>query len=235
MRIAILETDVQTEGLLDGYGTLARMIEDWLGPAMPEAEFIAVPVIHGAAPPALDSLDGMMVTGSRYGAYDNLPWIAPLEDLLRRGRDHGVPIGGICFGHQIMAQAFGGTVIKHPDGWVLGRAAYGSSPSDARAALSFHQDQVVALPSTVSTVIGNDTCPHGLIEYTFPALSVQFHPEYSQPYFTELLDDLTGPLITPDAAGHAKASLTSPCDQPRLAQDFAAFFRRNARVDTPRE
>ena len=64
-----------------------------------------------------------MITGSAAGVYDPLPWIAPLKDFLVSAKGRAKLVG-VCFGHQVMAEAFGGKVIKSPKGWGLGLHAY---------------------------------------------------------------------------------------------------------------
>ena len=86
------------------------------------------------------------ITGSAAGVYDDFPWLDPLRDFIRRAYAAKTPMLGICFGHQIMADALGGDVRKSEKGWGIGRHVYdvdaapgvprrpasASSPSPAR-------------------------------------------------------------------------------------------------------
>ena len=93
-----------------------------------------------------------MITGSPAGVYDAEPWIDPLMDFIRSAAASDVPQVGICFGHQILAEALGGKVIKSEKGWGVGRHTYDVvvcpafaeevCPATISAAVS-HQDQVV--------------------------------------------------------------------------------------------
>ncbi|MEM9988211.1 MAG: gamma-glutamyl-gamma-aminobutyrate hydrolase family protein, partial [Pseudomonadota bacterium] len=65
-----------------------------------------------------------MITGSPAGVYEDHPWIAPLEDSIREWTWQNHPVVGICFGHQIMAQALGGMVQKSDRGWGVGLHTY---------------------------------------------------------------------------------------------------------------
>jgi GMP synthase-like glutamine amidotransferase len=78
-------------------------------------------VVDGDFPDGPDAADAWLITGSPHGVYEDRPWIAPLEAFIRDIRDAGRPLVGICFGHQIVAQAFGGRVEKFDGGWALGR------------------------------------------------------------------------------------------------------------------
>ena len=71
-------------------------------------------------PASVHDADGWLLTGSRHGAYEDHDFIPPLERFIRDAYDAAVPMVGICFGHQIIAQALGGTVVKHPGGWSVG-------------------------------------------------------------------------------------------------------------------
>jgi GMP synthase-like glutamine amidotransferase len=96
-----------------------------------------------------------VITGSNAGVYDGLRWINDLMAFLRNARGSSKLIG-ICFGHQAMAQALGGSVIKSPKGWGIGlhRSELHARPywmdDDAAVAVpASHQDQVVTLPSVL--------------------------------------------------------------------------------------
>ena len=228
MRLCILETGKPADEMFPRFGRYGGKFARWLSPAMPDATFDPVAVIDGEPLPDVSDYDGYVITGSRHGAYDDIPWIAPLEAFLREARERAVPVAGICFGHQIMAQAYGGTVIKHPDGWVLGLEHYGEGDA-RRGAQAFHQDQVVALPDGVRHVCGSPRCAHGRLEYAFPALSVQYHPEFEAPYVSALLDRLGGVLMPKEQAEEARATLEMPNQREDLAREFAAFFAANSR------
>ena len=229
MKIAIFETGSPDEELIERFGTYATMFQKWLDPVFPEADFTALAIHAGATLPQPDDFDGYLITGSRHGAYDPLPWIAPLSDFLCQLRDLRIPVGGICFGHQIMAQAYGGHVEKSAHGWILGAQSY--HERSIKTALAFHQDQVITPPPGVKYSTGNDACPFGRFEYQHPALSVQYHPEFSSAYVEALLDKYAGTRIPMDAAQKAKRSLHTPLESTKLAQDFAQFFKDIKRVE----
>ena len=92
------------------------------------------------------------MTGSAAGVYDDLPWIAPLKSFLR-DVDGRAKLVGLCFGHQILAAAFGGTVEKSAKGWGIGLHTYDlferADWMDDATRISvpaIHQDQVIVPP-----------------------------------------------------------------------------------------
>jgi GMP synthase-like glutamine amidotransferase len=109
-------------------------------------EFRTWSVVDMAFPESPEDAEGWLVSGSRHGAYDALPFIAPLEDFIRRVVASGRPLVGICFGHQLIAQALGGTVVKFPRGWSVGAKSYDWDGLGEIWLTAWHQDQVIAPP-----------------------------------------------------------------------------------------
>jgi GMP synthase-like glutamine amidotransferase len=109
----------------------------------------------------------------------------PLRDYIRKAYAAKTPMIGICFGHQIMADALGGDVRKSEKGWGLGRHVYdlksrpamlgGNLPQFAIACS--HQDQVIEPPPEAETFLVSDFTPHaGLVYRNGAAMSLQPHP-----------------------------------------------------------
>lgn len=228
MQIAILETDQPRGSLNEEFGDYGQIFTQWLSTVLPEAEFTSIAVFAGASFPEPDGFNGYLITGSRYGVYEDHPWIKPLEEHICRVRDAAVPMGGICFGHQIMAQAYGGKVVKSDTGWILGRQTYRpqNCSGEAKSVFAIHQDQVVELPDHVARIHAGTQVPYGRLEYAFPALSVQYHPEFYPAVYRKLLQYLRGTVIAPDLIDPALETIKDGTDSVLLAQDFAEFFRR---------
>ena len=237
MRIGVLMTGRARGTLAERFGEYARMFEAFLGRADPDLAFEIVPVIDGVLPEAPDVCDGWIITGSRHGVYDDLPWIEPLKSFLRAARARRVPIVGVCFGHQILAEAFGGRAVKHEGGWRLGthEFAFAPGPSWAEAAAaalrlhSVHQDQVVAIPADASIWATSPGCAYAGLIYGDPerpdAISVQPHPEFETAFagaLVELLDE--DRVVAPEVAAAARASL-APVDNAALGRVFADYFK----------
>src|SRR5699024_9937248 len=124
MRLGILETGKVNAALEDRHGAYPDMFARLYRAADPSIEMRSWSVVEGELPAAPEECDAWLITGSRHGVYDELPWIEGLKDFLRRARAARVPIIGICFGHQIMAEAFGGRAEKSAKGWGIGVQEY---------------------------------------------------------------------------------------------------------------
>ena len=214
MRIGILETGRTPPDLIGAYGSYADMIRGLLTSADPGLEFVVYPVLEDQFPDSPDACDGWVITGSRHGVYENLPWMLRLQDLLRTLVAARRPVVGICFGHQILAQALGGRVEKSAKGWGVGIHEYpltmvpplldGAPPALKLSAM--HQDQVVELPPSATVVASSEFCPNAVLVYGDTALSFQGHPEFGIPFEADLVALRRG-LIPEPLADAALADL----------------------------
>lgn len=232
MRIAIIETGVPPAPLAERHGDYPAMVARMLVPIAPRLNFFTVDVANGAPAPDADAFDGLLITGSASGVYDGLDWIAPLQALVRETAASSKPQVGICFGHQLMAEAFGGRVEKSDKGWGVGLHAYEvrgrawwMTPELNRIACAVsHQDQVTMAPAGARVLAGSDFCPIGALTYAQgKSISFQMHPEFTHDYASDLLrlraDRIPKPLVEEGLSSLARASDRAP-----LAQWIANFF-----------
>ncbi|HEX5183285.1 MAG TPA: type 1 glutamine amidotransferase [Allosphingosinicella sp.] len=223
LSLAILETGRPPAALQARFGTYPAMFERLLGL---EAASYDVEAGHFPADPR--DHDSYLVTGAAAGVYDPLPWIAPLEDFLRAAGGKAKLVG-ICFGHQVMAEAFGGHVEKSARGWGAGLQRYdvvARAPwMDDAAAIDIpvsHQDQIVVQPPHSHVLARSDFSPFGMLAYDDqPAISMQFHPEFEPAYAKALIESRYDRVPDPDAA---IASLDAPDDHERVARWILDFL-----------
>ena len=116
MKLGILETGKVADHLVDEYGHYPEIFSREFAQIDSSLELVPFEVVNGAFPSSPHDCDAWLVTGSKYGVYDPEPWIEPLKEFLRQARDARVPLIGVCFGHQIMAEAFGGSAAKSDKG-----------------------------------------------------------------------------------------------------------------------
>ena len=227
MKIGILQTGHVHEKLRDKHGHYPGMFErlfDGHG-----FSFETWLVVDGAFPPSVDACDGWLITGSAHGAYDGLPWIATLEDFIREAYGRGVPVAGICFGHQSMAQALGGKVEKFQGGWGVGTMEYRLSSGETVRINALHQDQVVVRPPQAEVICSSEFCENAGLAYGDRAISFQPHPEFDDDFIRDIVGIRRGAAIPVERADAALASLGGDRHSALLARRIAEFFRQSVR------
>ena len=205
MRIAVLNLCRPDAGL-EHFGTISSMIIKWLAPHLPEAELSEIHIATGAAPPKFDDYDGYILSGSEKGVYDEADWMEPLRAMLLELKDANIPVFGICFGHQLMADTYGGKAEKSDKGFVVGPREFGEGDT-SYAARVMHQDQVTEAPPNATVTASASYCPVAALEYDFPARSVQFHPEYPHNFIAEATEIFDGNIMTAQEAIDSRESL----------------------------
>jgi GMP synthase-like glutamine amidotransferase len=188
-------------------------------------EFTHYDVENMEFPGDISDADGWLVTGSRHGAYEDHPFIPPLEDFIRKAYAAPVPMVGICFGHQIIARALGGTVEKYHGGWAVGRQEYEFNVHGQVALNAWHQDQVLEVPADAKVIARNGFCKNAGLVYGDRIFTMQPHPEFTNPIMAHYVDlrrdpDIYDPAMMDLAIENAKI----PNDEALLARDIAKFF-----------
>lgn len=229
MHIAILDLCTPHSGF-DAFGATTDVLRDWIAPHMPEATFTPLSICTGAPLPTPMAFDGYLLSGSEKGVYDDVEWMEPLKTFLQEVRDLRIPVFGICFGHQIMAEAYGGHVEKAGLGMIAGVRTFEDASGPFQAHV-IHQDQVIDVPPSATVIATADYCPNAALRYDFPAQSVQFHPEYDVPYMEFTIGYYEGNGVSSEQSHLNRLALAAGPASPDLFGPEAAAMYRAAHAE----
>ncbi|MEP4197501.1 MAG: type 1 glutamine amidotransferase [Aliishimia sp.] len=229
MKIGILQTGHFPDALQGDMGNYDDMFQRLL--AGHGFTFQTWPVVDMTFPDSAQDADGWLVTGSRHGAYEDLPFIPPLEDLIREINTSARPLIGVCFGHQIIAQALGGKVEKFEGGWSVGRTEYVTSQGDGITLNAWHQDQVTRPPEGACTLASSEFCEHAVLAYGDHIWTMQPHPEFDATVIDGLARTRGKGLVPDPLLATAQSQLTAPIDRDKIASQMAEFFLKSSTND----
>lgn len=232
MRLTIVQTGDVPKPLRPDFGPYHSMFERMFDSTGTAFDYDVVVVDANQTLPDPARLEGIVLTGSPAGVYEDHDWLPPLRNFIRAAYESKTPMLGICFGHQIMADALGGDVQKSQKGWGLGRHTYRVTGrpdfmADAPDAVSIacsHQDQVIVPPAEAEIILASDFTPNaGLFYKSGKALSFQPHPEFLDDYALALVELRRG-KAPEDVVADGVASFAKPSDSANVANYIGKFF-----------
>jgi GMP synthase (glutamine-hydrolysing) len=189
-------------------GGFGPMIRDAAGSVW-TAEWLEVDCRDGRPLPPQSAVSGYIVTGSGSSVTERADWMLAASEQLVDLVRVGAPVLGICFGHQLLAQGFGGEVTRNPLGREMGTVTAHVIKDDPlffgadslRVNMS-HLDSVLRLPEEAQLLAKTPGEPHAAVRFGARAWGVQFHPEFDavvmSDYIRERREALRNDGIDPD-------------------------------------
>ena len=231
--IGVLVTGSPPEELAGRYRDYGTMAGELLRAADASLAFRPYDIRAGEFPASPADCDGWLITGSRHAAYEDLPWIQRLAGFIRELDAERRPLVGICFGHQLIARALGGEVVKASQGWGVGvheAAVLDPAPwMEAEAVrvrmVVSHQDQVSCLPQGARRIAASAFCPIAMYRVGEHIFAMQAHPEFTREYSRDLME-VRRSLIGDERIEPGIASLASEVDSATVARWIASFLGR---------
>jgi GMP synthase-like glutamine amidotransferase len=217
---------------LSAFGSYPDMFRKLLGEQ--RYHYVEFDVEQGELPADVDRCPAYLITGSASDAFGTSPWISDLKRLLNAAKGNAALVG-ICFGHQVMAEAFGGKVARSPQGWGMGNHRYDivrpqpwSGHQTEITLPASHQDQVVELPPACEVVGCNGFSPFGFTAYTdSQAISLQLHPEFEMDFAAALAERQRSRGMSDEEIDRALSSLQKSNDRALVADWINRFITMN--------
>jgi len=235
MILGILKTDDVRPEWVPEFGEYPDMFIALLGRVDPTLEFRVYDVQRDEYPADIDEVDAYLITGSKSSVYDDQPWIATLMAFVRELDRRRKKLVGICFGHQLVAQALGGKTEKSTKGWGVGlhRYHFDSVPSwHDHGELDFevlasHQDQVVRNAEGARVLARSDFCENAVCQIGDHILTFQGHPEFVPGYSREIME-FGRETLGEQVYSAGVASLAAAPQRERIARWILNFLRAPA-------
>jgi GMP synthase-like glutamine amidotransferase len=233
MKIGILKADSVLPQFQGEFGDYPDMFVARLAAnSESEVTFHSYDVEHLEYPENLDDCDGYVITGSKKSVYDDEPWIHRLEQYVRVLHSAKKPLVGVCFGHQLVAQALGGKTQSAAEGWGVGvhtnqlvkQQDFMEPQLEAFRVLVSHKDQVTSLPDGAVKLASSDFCPNAMYQVDDHILCVQGHPEFVKAYSQSLIN-LRQEILGEELFEQGVASLEQPLDSDTLARWILNFIQ----------
>ena len=233
MKIGILLVGRASEDLLDEYGTYAEMLIALINTEEQVFEFKTFNILDDEFPKDHLECDGWIVTGSPHGVYEDHSWIPTVSQLINNVYEANLPIFGVCFGHQLIAQALGGHVEKSEKGWGLGlhtyqvnnKPDYMSNLSEEVTLNICHQDQVLRPPQGATVYAKSEFCENAGFYIKDKVLTMQAHPEFLVDFTKALLAARRDVTIPKEFVDPALVGLKNNPDSVQ-SNDFAKTIRQ---------
>jgi len=192
--IALIKTGTTIPQIKSRYGDF----EDWFAEAMGVSDLLQIEVFKQHALPDAETLAGAVITGSPAMVSSREDWSEHTAEWLRQAVKTGLPILGVCYGHQLLAHALGGRAGRNPAGRQIGtvKAQLIDSTTDdpllgglprTFTAQTSHSEVVLELPLDAERLATSPLDDNFAIRFAENVWGVQFHPEFSKPVMSEYI------------------------------------------------
>lgn len=231
MKIGILQTDSVIDEYRARFGDYPDMFQSLFLRVDASLTFEVFNVVNGEYPQSVEQCDGYVITGSKASVYDGDAWIETLGGYCRTLNAQHKKLLAVCFGHQLIAEVFGGRTEQSPKGWGVGvhtidvtmNKPWLQPELQNYNVVVSHQDQVTQLPQGAELIAGSDFCENSMFQLGENILTIQGHPEFSKEYARAMMQR-RAEQIGEKKLSEAIDSLQKPVDDLIITKWLLAFL-----------
>lgn len=211
--------------------------EDWFAEGMGVPDLLQIDVYRQQELPVAKELAGIVITGSAAMVSEKEDWSESTAVWLAQAVQKEIPILGVCYGHQLLAQALGGHVGPNPKGRQIGTVKaqlndyanidplLGHLPRTF-SAQSSHSEVVLELPPGAVSLATSPLTDNFAIRFTENVWGVQFHPEFSSSVMAEYIRYRSDALLEEGLSPNELLEITSDTEEAKsVLMKFANMFR----------
>lgn len=193
-QIALIKTGCTIDQIKPRHGDF----EDWFAEGLGVSDLLQVDVFRHQPLPQPEHLSGIVVTGSPAMVSARLDWSERTADWLKTAVETGIPVLGVCYGHQLLAHALGGVAGPNPAGRQIGTVESHLIDNNANdpllgclpatfSAQTTHSEVVLDVPPGAKRLATSPLDDNFAIRFTRNAWGIQFHPEFSAPVMADYI------------------------------------------------
>jgi GMP synthase-like glutamine amidotransferase len=244
IRLAILEADTPAPGIKEKYGSYGGVFTylferacKSLDPPQPLESQLSLSAYNVVDDPTSypdpETIDAILITGSKFSAFECVEWIERLVQYTKRVLEGGrVRVIGVCFGHQIVGRAMGVEVSRNIRGWEISVVEHRLTDEGKRVfgkeTLSIHQmhrDMVRSYPPGVIPLANTPVCNTQAMYLPKRMISVQGHPEFTEEMVREILEMRKyGGILNEDIFTDGMRRVADKQDGVEVAKAFLRFL-----------
>lgn len=230
LRLALVITNTDRSAFAQAHPNDGEKLRHLLQTIRPQWELRVWDAVLGELPD-IQACDGAILTGSPASVNQTEAWMPAFNEWLKAALQDGLPLIGLCYGHQAIAHVLGAPVGPSPQGWSLGyepthfqvQETWMQPSAQTLRLYSAHNEQVLQLPPGARLLGGDAHCPIGAYAIGEQVLCSQYHPEMTPDFIAALVEYLADELPA-SVIERAQKQIEEPAQGAWFAQWMCQFL-----------